>query len=214
MVNRSLLGSQMPVFARRCLIFIGLFTPFAYIFSQVVALQMGSYEILGPEPGKTIVWFTGEWSFNALLLTLAVGPARQWFNWKWPLAHRRMLGLFVMFYATLHLLSYMAFLLAWQWQDIGSELVERPYLTLGFLAWLLLIPLSITSTKGWQRRLKRKWKSIHKVIYLIAILCVVHYLLQIRSNWFEPSLYAFITLALLGQRFSWAKFKGFFLRSA
>jgi methionine sulfoxide reductase heme-binding subunit len=204
----------MPVFFRRCLIFTALFTPFAYLLARVVALQMGDYEILGPEPGKAIVWFTGEWAFNILLLTLAVGPARQWLSWKWPLAHRRMLGLFVMFYATLHLLSYMAFLLAWQWGDIGSELVERPYLTLGFIAWLLLIPLSITSTKSWQRRLKRKWKSMHKLIYLIAILCVVHYLLQIRSNWFEPTLYAFITLVLLSQRFSWGKFKGFFIRSA
>lgn len=204
----------IPVFVRRCLIFAALFTPFAYILAQVVALQMGEYDILGPEPGKAIVWFTGEWAFNVLLLTLAVSPTRQWLDWKWPLVHRRMLGLFVMFYATLHLLSYMAFLLAWQWQDIGSELVERPYLTLGFLAWLLLIPLSITSTKGWQRRLKRKWKSIHKLIYLIAVLCAVHYLLQIRSNWFEPSLYALITLILLGQRVSWGRVKGVFARSA
>lgn len=204
----------IPVFVRRCLIFAALFTPFAYILAQVVALQMGEYDILGPEPGKAIVWFTGEWAFNALLLTLAVSPTRQWLDWKWPLVHRRMLGLFVMFYATLHLLSYMAFLLGWQWQDIGSELVERPYLTLGFLAWLLLIPLSITSTKGWQRRLKRKWKSIHKLIYLIAVLCAVHYLLQIRSNWFEPSLYALITLILLGQRVSWGRVKGVFARSA
>lgn len=204
----------IPLFVRRCLIFAALFTPFAYILAQVVALQMGEYDILGPEPGKAIVWFTGEWAFNVLLLTLAVSPTRQWLDWKWPLVHRRMLGLFVMFYATLHLLSYMAFLLGWQWQDIGSELVERPYLTLGFLAWLLLIPLSITSTKGWQRRLKRKWKSIHKLIYLIAVLCAVHYLLQIRSNWFEPSLYALITLILLGQRVSWLRVKALFARSA
>jgi sulfoxide reductase heme-binding subunit YedZ len=202
----------VPIFVRRCLIFSVLFAPFAYIFAQVVALQMGDYEILGPEPGKAIVWFTGQWTFNVLLLTLAVSPVRQWLGLKWPLIHRRMLGLFVMFYATLHLLSYMAFLLAWQWQDIGSELVERPYLTLGFLAWVLLIPLSITSTKGWQKRLKRKWKSLHKVIYLIAVLCAVHYLLQIRSSWFDPSLYALITLVLLGQRFSLIKIKEFFSR--
>jgi sulfoxide reductase heme-binding subunit YedZ len=203
----------MPVFVRRCLIFSALFTPFAFILAQVVALQMGDYEILGPEPGKAIVWFTGQWAFNVLLLTLAVSPARQWLGLKWPLMHRRMFGLFVMFYATLHLLSYMAFLLAWQWQDIGSELVERPYLTLGFLAWVLLIPLSITSTKGWQKRLRRKWKSLHKVIYLIAVLCAIHYLLQIRSSWFDPSLYAFITLVLSGHRFSLVKIKGFFVRS-
>ena len=200
----------MTVFIRRCLIFSALFTPFAYILAQVVALQMGSYDILGPEPGKAITWFTGEWAFNILLLTLAVTTLKKWLGWNWLIVHRRMLGLFVMFYATLHLLSYAAFLLAWEWGDIGSELIERPYLTLGFLAWLLLIPLAVTSTKGWQRRLKRKWKSLHKVIYLIAILCAVHYLLQIRSNWFEPTLYASITLLLLAQRFSWVRLRGYF----
>jgi sulfoxide reductase heme-binding subunit YedZ len=204
----------MSVSVRRYLIFIALFTPFVYILAQVVALQMGDYEILGPEPGKAIAWFTGEWAFNILLLVLAITPMRKWFGWKWPMHHRRMLGLFVMFYATLHLFSYIAFLLAWEWGDIGSELIERPYLTLGFLAWLLLIPLTVTSTKGWQRRLKKKWKSLHKVIYLVAILCAVHYLLQIRSNWFEPTLYAAITLVLLGQRFSLTKLKAYFTSSA
>jgi len=198
----------MTVFIRRCVIFSALFMPFAYIFSQVVALQMGNYDILGPEPGKAITWFTGQWAFNSLILVLAVTPFKTWFGWKWMVVHRRMLGLFVMFYATLHLLSYIAFLLAWEWGDISTELVERPYLTLGFIAWLLLIPLTVTSTKGWQRRLKRKWKSLHKIIYLIAVLCAVHYLLQIRSNWFEPALYASITLLLLCQRFSWVKFRG------
>jgi sulfoxide reductase heme-binding subunit YedZ len=188
--------------------------PFAYILAQVIALQMGDYDILGPEPGKAITWFTGEWAFNILLLTLAVTPLRSWFGWKWLLPHRRMLGLIVMFYATLHLLSYIAFLLGWEWGDIGSELIERPYLTLGFLGWLLLIPLAVTSTRGWQRRLKRKWKTLHKVVYLIAILCAVHYLLQIRSSWLEPTLYASITVFLLMQRFSLAKFKGYFARSA
>ncbi len=195
----------MPVFIRRCLLFVALFAPFAYILAQVVALQMGNYEILGPEPGKAVTWFTGEWAFNSLLLTLAVTPLKKWFGWSWLLPHRRMMGLFVMFYATLHLLSYMAFLLAWEWGDIGSELIERPYLTLGFIAWLLLIPLAVTSTKGWQRKLKRNWKSLHKLVYLIAILCAVHYLLQIRSSWFEPTLYAVITAVLLMQRISWRK---------
>ena len=203
----------MTVFIRRCLIFSALFTPFAYILAQIVALQMGNYDILGSEPGKAITWFTGQWAFNGLLLTLAVTPLKSWFGWKWLIVHRRMLGLFVMFYATLHLFSYVIFLLVWEWGDIGSELIERPYLTLGFIAWLLLIPLTITSTKGWQRRLKRNWKSLHKLVYLIAILCAVHYLLQIRSNWFEPTLYALIALLLLGQRFSWKALKGYFNRS-
>ena len=193
---------ERQVLVRRCLIFLALLMPFIYICYQVVVLQLGEYDILGPEPGKAITWFTGEWAFNILILTLAVTPARQWLGWKWLLTHRRMLGLFVLFYATLHLFSYMAFLLGWEWGDIGEELIERPYLTLGFIAWLLLIPLAVTSTKGWQRRLKRKWKSLHKFIYIIAVLCSIHYLLQIRSNWFEPSLYALIVFILLSQRLS------------
>lgn len=201
----------MSVFVRRCILFSILFTPFAYILAQVIALQMGSYDILGPEPGKAVTWFTGEWTLNSFLLTLAITPLRKWFGWSWLLPHRRMFGLFVMFYATLHLLSYTTFLLTWEWGDIGSELIERPYLTLGFLAWLLLIPLAVTSTKGWQRRLKRNWKSLHKLVYLIAILSAVHYLLQIRSSWFEPTLYAVITVVLLMQRImqgvSWRKSK-------
>lgn len=199
----------MAVFVRRCLIFTALFIPFAYILAQVVALQMGDYDILGPEPGKAVTWFTGEWAFNSLLLTLAVTPLKTWFGWRWLLPHRRMLGLFAAFYATLHLLSYTTFILNWQWADIGSELIERPYLTLGFIAWLLLVPLAVTSTKGWQRRLKRSWKSLHKLVYLIVILCAIHYLLQIRSSWFEPTLYAVITAVLLMQRIvqriSWGK---------
>lgn len=202
----------MTVFIRRCLIFSALFMPFAYILAQVVALQMGDYDILGPEPGKAITWFTGEWAFKVLLLTLAVTPVKNWFGWKWLLPHRRMLGLFVMFYATLHLLSYAAFLLGWEWSDIGSELIERPYLTLGFIAWLLLIPLTVTSTKKWQRRLKRKWKSLHQLVYLIAALCAIHYLLQIRSSWLEPTIYASITVFLLTQRFSLVKLKSYFAR--
>lgn len=190
----------MSLIVRRCLLFSVLFTPFAYILAQIIALQMGDYDILGPEPGKAVTWFTGEWAFNCLIMTLAVTPLKKWFGWKWLLPHRRMMGLFVMFYATLHLLSYMAFLLAWEWRDIGNELIERPYLTLGFGAWLLLIPLSITSTKGWQRRLKRKWKSLHKLVYVIAVLCAIHYLLQIRSSWFEPILYTLIIVTLLTQR--------------
>lgn len=199
----------MAVFVRRCLIFTALFIPFAYILAQVVALQMGDYDILGPEPGKAVTWFTGEWAFNSLLLTLAVTPLKTWFGWRWLLPHRRMLGLFAAFYATLHLLSYTTFILNWQWADIGSELIERPYLTLGFIAWLLLVPLAVTSTKGWQRRLKRSWKSLHKLVYLIVILCAIHYLLQIRSSWFEPTLYAVITAVILMQRIvqriSWGK---------
>lgn len=190
----------MSVVARRWFIFGLLLAPFLFIVVRIVQLQSGQWDILGPEPGKAITWFTGEWALYTFIATIAVSPLKRWFGWGWLLVHRRMLGLFAFFYASLHLLAYLAFLLAWEWGEIASELVERPYLTLGFLAWLLLVPLAMTSTKGWQRRLKRQWKKLHKLTYLIGVLIAIHYLLQIRASWFEPVLFAAIILVLLAAR--------------
>lgn len=193
----------MVLTLRRIAIFLLSMTPFFYLLQAVVRLQGGEWDILGPEPGKAIVWFTGTWAFNFLLITLAVTPVKQYLKQKWILIHRRMLGLFAFFYASLHLITYFAFLLEWQWQELGKEIIDRPYLLIGMLAWLLLVPLSVTSTKGWQRRLKRHWKKLHKLVYFIAVLAAVHYLLQIRSSWFEPVLYTSFVLLLLAPRVPW-----------
>ncbi|MFC3681725.1 protein-methionine-sulfoxide reductase heme-binding subunit MsrQ [Bacterioplanoides pacificum] len=174
--------------------------PFFYLLQQVVRLQAGEWNILGPEPGKAIVWFSGSWAFNFLLITLAVTPGSQYLRQKWLVVHRRMLGLFVFFYSTLHLFAYFAFLLEWQWRELGKEIIERPYLLLGVVAWLLLVPLTITSTKQWQRRLKRRWKKLHRLVYVTGLLAAIHYLLQIRSSWFEPVLYTVLLLLLLALR--------------
>ena len=195
----------MLVTLRRIAIFLLSMTPFFYLLRAVVRLQSGEWDILGPEPGKEIVWFTGTWAFNFLLIALAVTPIKDLLKQKWLLVHRRMLGLFAFFYATLHLLAYFAFLLEWQWQELGKEIVDRPYLLVGMLAWLLLVPLTVTSTKKWQRRLKRNWKKLHKLVYFIGLLAAVHYLLQIRSSWFEPVLYTVLLLLLLAPRFPWRK---------
>ncbi|MCT7357770.1 sulfite oxidase heme-binding subunit YedZ [Thalassolituus pacificus] len=187
---------------RRIVLFVLGITPFLYIGQAIVRLQSGEWEILGPEPGKAVVWFTGTWAFNFLLLTLAVTPLRRLLKQPWLIQHRliqhrRMLGLFAFFYASLHLLSYFAFLLEWRFAELGAETIKRPYLLLGMTAWLLLLPLAVTSTRGWQRRLKQGWKRLHKLIYPLSVLVAVHYLLQIRSSWFEPVLYAALVLCLL-----------------
>ncbi len=182
---------------RRVVLFLLGIAPFIYIGQAIVRLQLGEWEILGPEPGKAVVWFTGTWAFNFLLLTLAVTPLRRLLKQPWLILHRRMVGLFAFFYASLHLLSYVAFLLEWRFAELGTEIVKRPYLLLGMTAWLLLLPLTVTSTRGWQRRLKHKWKSLHKLIYPLSVLVAVHYLLQIRSSWFEPVSYAALVLCLL-----------------
>lgn len=197
MVLNSIFPSRLAVPLRRGFVFIITLAPFIYLLQLVVRVQMGEWDLLGPEPGKAIVHFTGTWAFNILLATLCVTPLTRYLKFRWIMPHRRMLGLFFAFYLTMHGLAYLAFILEWQWQDIAAEIVKRPYLLLGTAAWILTVPLVVTSTKGWQRQLKRRWKTLHKLIYVIAILAVIHYLLQIRASWGEPVLYAFLTLILL-----------------
>ena len=196
---------SMLVSLRRFAIFLLSMMPFFYLLQAVVRLQAGEWNILGPEPGRAIVFFSGSWTFNFLLITLMVTPWVRLTKQSWLMTHRRMLGLFTFFYATLHLLAYFAFLIEWRWQELGKEIIERPYLLAGMLAWLLLIPLTVTSTKNWQRRLKRNWKKLHRLVYAIGGLAAVHYLLQIRSSWFEPVLYTLILLLLLVLRLAGRK---------
>ena len=197
----------MVLTLRRIAVFLFSLIPFFYLLQAVVRLQSGEWDILGPEPGRAIVFFTGTWAFNFLLLTLVITPAKDMLKQKWLVIHRRMIGLFAFFYASLHLLAYFAFLLEWQWPELGKEIVERPYLLVGMLAWLMLVPLTITSTKNWQRRLKRSWKKLHKLVYFIGLLAAIHYLLQIRSSWFEPVLYTLLLLLILAPRFMPSRIK-------
>lgn len=185
---------------RRWGIFILSVLPLLHIVQAVVRVQLGEWDLLGPEPGKAIVHVTGTWAFNLLLATLCVTPLSRYLKWRWVMPHRRMLGLFFAFYLSLHAFAYLAFLLEWHWLELATEVVERPYLLVGTAAWLATLPLIVTSTKGWQRKLKRRWKTIHKLIYAIALLAAVHYLLQIRAGWLEPVLYASIAAFLLGIR--------------
>ncbi|WP_036536380.1 protein-methionine-sulfoxide reductase heme-binding subunit MsrQ [Oceanobacter kriegii] len=184
---------------RKLLVFIGSLLPLGWILWKVVRLQSGEWDVLGPEPGRAIVFFTGTWTFVFLLLGLAASTFKRW-GVPWLMMHRRMIGLFAFFYATLHLLAYMAFLLEWQWADIASEIIERPYLTFGFAGWALLVPLAFTSLRYWQRKLGKRWKRLHQLAYVVAVLVAVHYLLQIRSNWFEPVLYSSLMAILLLER--------------
>ena len=183
---------------------IGL-APVVWLLVQVVRLQQGEWDVLGNEPGRAIVFFTGEWSFNFLVLTLAASSFKRRVSFAALMPQRRKLGLFCFFYALLHALAYSGFLLEWQWYEILNELIERQYLTFGMLGLLLLLPLTVTSTKGWQRRLGKRWKSLHKAVYVVAVLVAVHYVLQIRSDWFWPTLYAAVVALLLLERFMSSK---------
>ena len=155
---------------------------------------------LGPDPAEVIIHVSGEWSLRILALTLGVALLCQLLGKSWPLKLRRMLGLFAFFYACLHLMSFAHFYIGWTPALLWEELVERPYITVGFLAWLLMLPLAITSTRGMQRRLKRNWARLHKLVYPAAVLACVHLVWQVRSDAAEAMVYALIFAILLAWR--------------
>ena len=152
---------------------------------------------LGPDPAKALSHMSGDWALRFLMLTLAITPLRLLTHSSEWIHYRRMLGLFTFFYAFIHLLIYCLFLLGLQWQDLWADIIERPYITVGFLAWLLLLPLAVTSTNQWQRKLGRQWARLHQLIYVVGVLVLLHIIWQARSDLAEPLLYVLIFLLLM-----------------
>ena len=152
---------------------------------------------LGPDPIEETQDFMGIWALRILLLTLALTPLRRLTGWLWLIRLRRMTGLFALFYATMHLLNYLIPDQGLAWMAIFEDIVERPFITLGALAIVGLIALGVTSTQGWQKRLGRKWQTLHKLVYLIAILVVWYFWWQVKADIGEPAVYAAILTVLL-----------------
>ena len=155
---------------------------------------------LGPDPAQALSIETGEWALRFLLLTLAITPFRQIFRVAEIARLRRMIGLFAFFYASIHFLSWMAFILAFRWLAIAEELVERPYITVGFLAYVILFLLGVTSTNSMVRRLGKNWKRLHKFVYAASILAIVHLLWILRTDVTEAVIYGVLVAILLGYR--------------
>jgi len=155
---------------------------------------------LGPDPAESIMHITGEWALRLLLLTLLVSPLRQWSGWRVVLKLRRMLGLYAFFYACVHLLSFCHFYIGWTAAALIEELAERPYITVGFAAWLLLLPLAVTSTRGMQRLLRGNWRRLHRLVYPVALLACCHILWQARSDIGEALIYILLFVILLAPR--------------
>jgi sulfoxide reductase heme-binding subunit YedZ len=160
---------------------------------------------LGANPVEFLEHYAGDWSLRLLLATLAMTPLRRLSGWAEPLRVRRVLGLWAFFWICLHFAIYLTFDLEWSPAALGKDLVKRTYITIGFAAWLLLLPLAITSTRGWQRRLKRRWAQLHKLIYAAALLGVLHYLWLVKADLREPLLYLAILVVLLGWRVPWRR---------
>ena len=189
---------QIPTRWRRLIIFLCALIPFAWLVFNTVTQQLGA------DPAKTIVLFTGEWTLYFLFITLSVTPLRRLLKWNWLMPHRRMLGLFALFYGVLHLLSYLIFILGLDFSRLVSETLKRPYITVGFPALLILIVLGVTSTQKMMRRLGKNWVKLHRLVYLALILAWIHVLWQVRSSYFEAAVYGAIVTVLLGIRLFWA----------
>jgi len=157
-------------------------------------------DALGPNPVETVLHTTGDWALRFLLITLAMTPLRRLSGQGVWLRLRRMLGLFCFFYACLHFLTWLGLDREFAWSGVVDDVVKRPYITLGFLAFVLLIPLAATSTKGMMRRLGLAWRRLHRLIYLIAVLAVVHFLWLVKADLAEPLLYGAILIVLFAAR--------------
>ena len=161
---------------------------------------------LGPEPVKEITHHTGEWTLIFICLTLAMTPLKKLTNLNIWIQFRRMLGLFVFFYATIHLLTYVGIDYRFKWEPIFDDVLKKKYIYIGFSAWLLLIPLAITSSQKMMKLLKHNWKKIHKLIYVIAIFGALHYIWLSKTIFFKPLVFALIIIILLLFRLNFRKY--------
>jgi methionine sulfoxide reductase heme-binding subunit len=178
------------------LVFLLCLTPLALL----VLRAFGIGGTLGTNPVETIQDTLGQWGLRLLVITLAITPLRDWFNAPWLILLRRMVGVYAFAYVLLHFLTWLILDQGLYWPGILPDIAKRPFITIGFSALLMLIPLAVTSTNGWMRRLGKRWKTLHRLIYLIVPLGVWHYYWQVKADIREPLIYATIVAVLLGWR--------------
>jgi len=173
------------------LIFALCLVPLALLVTRAVT------DGLGANPVEAITHTTGDWTLRLLLATLAMTPLKRLVGQPWPIRFRRMLGLFAFFYACLHLLTYAWIDQGLDWQAVLEDVAKRPYIAFGFAAFVLLVPLALTSTRAMMRRLGRRWQTLHRAIYAVGILGVLHYLWLVKADLREPLIYALVLAVLL-----------------
>jgi methionine sulfoxide reductase heme-binding subunit len=190
--------SNRQLSAVKTIVFIACLLPAA-------SLGWGAYaDTLGANPIEAITRGLGKWALSFLLITLTVTPARRYTGWAWLGRLRRMFGLYTFFYASLHVTSYLWFDQFFNWSDIANDLYKRPFITAGFIAFCLLLPLAATSSNAMIRRLGgRRWQELHRTIYAIAIISVVHFSWMVKKDMTQPLLYGIGFALLLGLRALW-----------
>ncbi len=193
----KLAPSRRAVPVVKAIVFVLALAPLARL--AVGALYFPDW--LGANPAEFITRATGDWTLRFLLITLAVTPVRKVTGWNWLLRLRRMLGLYAFFYATVHVTSYVAFDHLFVVSEILRDIVKRPFITVGFATLVLLVPLAATSTDAMVRRLgARRWLALHRLVYLIGPLGVLHFWWMVKRDITEPAIYAAILALLLGYR--------------
>ena len=176
-------------------VFLALLAPAVWLTYALVTGQIDGDVV------KIIEIETGTLALRSLAYTLAITPLRQLTGWAWLSTYRRMLGLFVFFYATLHMLIYFGLDLELRFGEIWTSIVKRPYITIGMISWLLLVPLAITSPNAMARKLGgAKWKRLHQLSYVVAITATTHYLWAVKKDTFWPLVYFGLFAALLASR--------------
>ncbi len=183
----------------RVLVFLACLLPLARL------VLLGFTNGLGANPVEFVQRSTGTWTLVLLCLTLTVTPLRRISGWNAVIRLRRMLGLYAFFYGSLHLLSYLWFDQWFVWPEILTDLWRRPFIAAGMAGWLLMLPLALTSSAGMIRRLGRRWSLLHRAVYAVAALGVLHYWWHKagKNDLVEPAVYALVIGLLLGLRLWW-----------
>lgn len=192
--------SKRQLLVLKAIIFILCLLPLSWFIYGVFTDQLGA------NPIEVVTRGLGEWGLQFLLGTLCMTPLKDLLKQPWPIQLRRMLGLFSFFYLVLHLFSYLWLDQFFDWAEIWIDIKKRPFITVGVLSLLSLVPLALTSNKWSQRRLGRKWRRLHFLIYPIAILAVVHFFMLIKLDLLRPSIFAACLALLLGYRLFKARF--------
>jgi sulfoxide reductase heme-binding subunit YedZ len=186
---------RFPWWAAKTALLLLLATPLAVLVARGVA------EALGANPVEEVLRETGIWALRLLLVTLAITPLRRLTGWGWLLRFRRMIGVSAFVYALLHFLTFVVVDQGLDLAELAESVVKRPYITVGFTALVLLVPLAATSTDGMVRRLGgRRWKRLHQLVYVVAVLACLHYLWLVKADTLNPLVYTGVLVALLALR--------------
>ncbi|VAW50346.1 Protein-methionine-sulfoxide reductase heme-binding subunit MsrQ [hydrothermal vent metagenome] len=179
----------------KLILFLLCLLPFILLLADVINNKLGT------NPVETLTHETGLWALRFLLISLTITPLRKISKINELIKFRRMLGLFAFFYACLHFITYVWFDQFFDWREILIDIPKRPFITIGFVSFILLLPLAITSTNNMQRRLKKKWRILHRLVYVIPVLVVIHFIWSLKADYTEPFFYALVFSLLMFIRF-------------